>query len=64
MAIDRKIDDARSIRDTSADDRSIRASLLLVRERSKRLPIHEGFRERAMAIKAKARSRLLASKNR
>ena len=38
-----------------------RASLLLVRERSRRLLVYEGFRDKAVAIKAKARSRLLIS---
>ena len=35
--------------------------LLLARERSRGLLFHEGFRDKAMAIKAKARSGLLAS---
>ena len=38
-----------------------RVSLLLVRKRSGRLLVHEGFRDKAMTIKAKAISRLLAN---
>ena len=38
-----------------------RVSLLLVRERSKRLLVHKGFRDSAAAIKAKARLGLLTS---
>ena len=38
-----------------------RANLLLVRERSKRLLVHKGFKDKAMAMRAKARSGLLAS---
>ena len=34
--------------------RERRARLLLVRERSPRLPVQEGFRDRATTIKAKA----------
>ena len=44
--------------------RGRRARLLPVRERSRRLPIHEGFRDRAATIKAKARPGLLASLSR
>ena len=38
-----------------------RANLLLVGERRKRLLVHEGFKDKVMAIRAKARSGLLAS---
>ena len=38
-----------------------RANLLLVRERSKRLLVHEGFKDRVAAIKVKARLGLLAN---
>ena len=38
-----------------------RANLLLVRERNKKLIVHKGFRDKAMAIRAKVRSGLLAS---
>ena len=41
-----------------------RANLLLVRERSRRILVHEGFRDRAVAIRAKAISGLLASYDR
>ena len=38
-----------------------RVCLLLVQERSIRLLFHEGFMDRAMAMRAKTRSGLLAS---
>ena len=38
-----------------------RFCLLLVQERSIRILFHEGFMDRAMAMRAKARSELLAS---
>ena len=41
-----------------------RVSLLLVQERNGRLPVHEGFKDRVVAIKAKAISRLLAIQGR
>ena len=41
-----------------------RVSLLRARERSKGLLFHEGFQDRAVAFKAKARSGLLASQDR
>ena len=44
--------------------RGRRVSLLPVRERSKRLLVHEGFKDRAAAIRAKAISGLLASQDR
>ena len=40
--------------------RGRRVRLLLVWERSRRLPVHEGFKDKAAAIKAKARPGLLA----
>ena len=44
--------------------RGRRINLLLVRERSIRLLSHEDFRDEAVAIKAKARPRLLTSQDR
>ena len=44
--------------------RGRRASLLLVRERSRSLLVHTGFRDRIAAIKAKARPGLPVSKDR
>ena len=41
--------------------RGRRVSLLLVQDRSRRLLFHEDFRDKALAIRAKARSGLLAS---
>ena len=41
--------------------RGRRVSLLLVRERSRRLLVHEGFRDMVAAIRAKARLGFLAS---
>ena len=41
--------------------RERRVSLLLVRERSRRLVVHEDFRDEAAAIRAKARLGLLVS---
>ena len=41
--------------------RGRRARLLPVRERSQRLPVHKGFKDKAVAIRAKARPGLLAS---
>ena len=55
MAIERKIEDARSIRDTSASGKRKEDSLLLVWGRSKRILFHEDFRDKAVAIRAKAR---------
>ena len=64
MAIERGIEDARSIRDVGTVGKGRRVGLLLVRERSRRLPVHEGFRDMVAAIKAKARPGLLASLSR
>ena len=63
MAIEIEIDDAWSIRDTDAGDKRKEVYLLLVRERSRRLLFHEDFRDMAVAvaIKAKAKSGLLAN---
>ena len=63
LAIERKIDDARSIRDTGAGDKRKEVSLLRAWERSKGLLFHEGFQDRAATFRAKARSRLLASQD-
>ena len=38
-----------------------RASVLQVQERSRRLLVHEGFKDKAVAIKAKAKSGLLSN---
>ena len=43
--------------------RGIRISLLLVRERSKRLLFHEDFRDRAGAIRTKAKPGLPVSQD-
>ena len=64
LAIEREIDDARNIRDTGAGDKRKRVSLLRARERSKVLLFYEGFQDRVVAFKAKARSRILASQDR
>ena len=61
IAIKREIEDVWSIRDTGASGKS---SLLLVRERSRRLLFHQDFRDRAATIKAKARPGLLVSQDR
>ena len=62
MAIEREINDARSIPDMGASDRRRRVSLLLVRERRKRIMFHEDFKDRAATIRAKAELRLLVRK--
>ena len=41
--------------------RGRRVSLLLFRERIRRLPVHEGFKDKAAAIRAKARLELPVS---
>ena len=41
--------------------RGRRVSLLLIREISRRLLFHEDFKDKTTAIRAKARSRLLAN---
>ena len=46
LAMEREIDDARSIRDTGAGESERRASLLRARERSKGLLIHESPKDR------------------
>ena len=63
MTIEREIEDARSIRDAGAMARGMRISLLLGRERSRRLLFHEDFRDEATTIRAKAILGLLASQN-
>ena len=40
-----------------------RASLLLVRERNRRLLVHEGFKDKVTATRAKARLKLLVSQD-
>ena len=49
------------VRTTMAIEKERRASLLLVQERSRRLLVHDGFRDRAAGIRAKAILGLLAS---
>ena len=44
--------------------RGSRDRLLPVWERSRRLPVHEGFKDKAVAMKSKAKLRLLASLSR
>ena len=44
--------------------RGRRVSLLLIQERSRRLLVHEDFRDGAAAIRAKARLGLLVSEGR
>ena len=63
MAIEREVEDAQSIRDTVASDKRKEVSLLLVRERSRRLLVHEGLKDRAAVIKVKARPGFLASQD-
>ena len=41
-----------------------RVRILLVQERSRRLLVHEGFRDRAAAIRAKVRPGLLVRQDR
>ena len=45
-------------------EREMRARLISVQERIRRLPIHEGFRDKAVAIRAKAKPGLLPSLSR
>ena len=56
LTIEREIEDARSTRDAGVSARGRRVSLLLVREKSRGLLVHEG--SRAMAIRARDRSGL------
>ena len=56
MAIEREVDEARSIRDASVIDKRKRVnSLLLDQERSRGLLLREGFKDRATATRAKAK---------
>ena len=55
LAIEREVDDAWSIWDLSASDKRKGDPLLLALERSRGLLLHSGFRDRATAIRAKAR---------
>ena len=64
LAIEREIDDARSIRDTGVGDKQKEGQPSSSSERSKGLLFHEGFQDRAAVFKAKARSGLLASQDR
>ena len=65
MAIEREIDDTRSIRDAGASEKKEeRISLLLARGRSRGLLFHEDFKDRAEVIRAKAKSRHLARRGR
>ena len=64
MAIEREIDDERTIQDTGAVTRGRRVSLLLARGRSRGLLLHEGFKDRVVAIRAKAIPGLLARQGR
>ena len=59
LIIEREVDDAHSIRDAGASNKKRGNKLLLqARERSRGLLFHEGFRGRAVANRAKARSGL------
>ena len=64
LAIEREIDDSRSIEIQVLVISGRRVSLLRARERSKGLMFHEGFQDRAATFKAKSRSGLLASQDR
>ena len=55
IAIEMEVDDARNIRDTSIVKDKRKESQPSARGRSKRLLLHKGFRDRAAALKAKAR---------
>ena len=61
MAIEREVDDLRNIQD-ALKIRGKRVNLLLlIQGRSRRLILHKDFRDRVVAVRAKAISRLLAS---
>ena len=64
LAIEREIDDSRSIEIRVLVISGRRVSLLRARERSKGLMFHEGFLDRVATFRAKARSGLLASQDR
>ena len=56
MVIEREVDDARNIRDACVKDKRRESQpLLLAQERNKGVLLHKGFKDRAAAIKAKAR---------
>ena len=55
MAIEREIEDAWSIRDAGTNGKRKESNLLPIWESSQRLLVHEGPRDRAVTIKAKAR---------
>ena len=61
LAIEREIEDARSIRDTSASVRERRINLFLASGRSRRILLRTNFKDETATIRAKARPRLLAS---
>ena len=54
MVIEIEVDDTQNIRDTDVKTKMRGANLLLALERSKGFLLHKGFKDRAMAIKAKA----------
>ena len=64
MAIEREIDDAKSIRDVRVSGKRQENQFLLARERGRGLLFHEDLQDRATAIQAKARSGLLARQDR
>ena len=64
LAIEREVDDTRSIRDWVLVLRGRRINLLLIRERSRRLPFHGDFRDGVMVIRVKAESWLLPGHDR
>ena len=65
LAIEREIDDARSIRDTSAGDKRKEGQPSSSSgKKRKGLLFHEGFQDRVAAFRAKARSGLLVNQDR
>ena len=60
MAIEREIDDARSIRDASANEKKRENQSFSRSGRSRGILLHEDFRDRAEVIRAKVKSRHLA----
>ena len=61
MAIEREIEDARIIRDAGASGKRKESQSSSSSGKKPRLLVHEGFRDKAVAIKAKVRSGLPVS---
>ena len=56
MAIERENEDSRSIRDAGASVKRKESQPSSSQERRRRLLLHEGFKDRVIATKAKARN--------